>query len=203
MLHAARIELDADKGRQPTHARASSDFLVMHGAVALLDPALKECVRGPKIVETAQHIGVLDVAAVDLLSAWGWHCFWEVAIGSGRWTRRPWYWRGQCSWNGGRNVEDEKKGAIHAAHEESMEGDEAGALEMEDAEAVLDDGLCKEAEGISSRTMSLSRAMWRSLRLALSGTEATRGASSASTADMTQWVRGTRGQGQQFQRHLR
>ena len=41
VLHAADIELDADKGRQPIRVRVSFDVLVMHGAVALLDPALK------------------------------------------------------------------------------------------------------------------------------------------------------------------
>ena len=39
VLFTADIELDADKGRQPIHARASSGFLVMHGAVALLASA--------------------------------------------------------------------------------------------------------------------------------------------------------------------
>ena len=72
VLHAADIELDADNGRQPIHAGASCDSLVMHGAVVLLDSALKWWARGLKIVETEQSIGVFDVAAVDLTSAWGW-----------------------------------------------------------------------------------------------------------------------------------
>ena len=52
----------------------------MHGAIALLDPALKWCVRGLKIVETEQPIGVFDVVAVDLTSAWGWDCFWYPTV---------------------------------------------------------------------------------------------------------------------------
>ena len=59
------------EGRPPIHARASCDFFVMLGAVALLDPALKWCVRGLKIVETEQRIGVFEVAAVDLTSVCG------------------------------------------------------------------------------------------------------------------------------------
>ena len=62
-------------------ARASSDFLVMHGAVALFDPELKWCVRGLKIFETEKRIiGVFDVAAVDLTPAWGWDCVWDPTM---------------------------------------------------------------------------------------------------------------------------
>ena len=74
-------------------------------------------------------------------------CEWST---TGRWTRRACSWRGQCSWSGGRlwkHVEDEEKDAIDAAHE-VVEGDEVDALELENAEAMLE-GLCIEARWCS------------------------------------------------------
>ena len=66
----------------------------------------------------------------------------------------------------GNSVEDEEKDAVRAAHGEVLEGDEAGTLELEDAEVL--EGLCKQAEGVYEIAHGgLSRAMWRSLHLAL------------------------------------
>ena len=48
----------------------------------------------------------------------------------------------------GNNVDGEEKDAIDAAHEEIMEGDEAGALELENAEATLERP-CKETLGVN------------------------------------------------------
>ena len=118
----------------------------MHGAIALLDPALKWCVRGLKIVETEQPIGVFDVVAVDLTSAWGWDCFWYPTVKPKAGQSKTDAMRSAAPVSGapldgghadrpiggdqcrvevacGKNVEDEEKCAIDAAHEEVMEGD--------------------------------------------------------------------------------
>ena len=84
-----------------------------------------------------------------------------------------------------RVLEGEEKDAIDAAHEEIVEGDEAGALELEDAEAMLE-GLCNRPKVLSPPCGGTP------------GTEATRGPSSASTANVDKMG----GHGEQFLRHL-
>ena len=68
-----------------------------------------------------------------------------------------------------------------------MEGDEAGALELEDAEAMLG-GLCKEGF-VRSRTMSLSRAMWRRLRVALRARRRRMAPPAHPQPPLTHWIR--------------
>ena len=82
----------------------------------------------------------------------------------------------------GDTAEDEENDAIDAAHEEVMDCDEGRRAGAGRCRGHVE-GLCKQVEGfMRSRTMSLSRAMWRSLRRALRARRRTRGASSASTA---------------------
>ena len=68
----------------------------------------------------------------------------------------------------GNVVEDEEKDATDAAHEEVREGDEAGVLELEDAEAIPKVRFANRPKVFMIlRTLSLSLATWRSSRLAL------------------------------------
>ena len=99
----------------------------------------------------------------------------------------------------GNSVEDDEKDATDAAYEEVMESDEAGALELEDANAMLE-GLCIEAEGVFDIAhYEIVTGHVAEFASGTSGTDtvATRGASSAPTATIDPM--GSR----QFQRHLR
>ena len=68
VLPAADIKLDADKGRQPIHARASCDFLVMHGARAVGSSIEVVRVWPDRLWTQSGPSGVFNVAAVDLTS---------------------------------------------------------------------------------------------------------------------------------------
>ena len=87
----------------------------------------------------------------------------------------------QLEWRLWNNVKDREKDAIDAARE-VMEGNEAGALELEAAEAMLE-GLCTQAKGVSDFAHDeLVTGHVGEFASGTSGTEATRGASSTSTA---------------------